>query len=155
MGCPSLLRRNFLTQGSDPGLLSRRQILYRLSHREAVIRARSGPNLLIPTNPAESVLAASCGVPPLTAPTLHQAWPPTLLRTHPPPIHGEPPPLHPPHPEHRAQCQPTAGSSDEKGLQSHLFTGVWKRGSNPWELCSPGKVTRPLRVPISLSLKQE
>ena len=90
-GLPFPLQRNFPTQGSDPGLLPRRQILYRLSHREVVIRACSGPHLLIATNPAESVLATSCGVLLLTAPTLHQAWPLALLRTHPPPVHGEHP----------------------------------------------------------------
>ena len=30
----SLLQRNFLTQGSNPGLLHHRQILYHLSYRE-------------------------------------------------------------------------------------------------------------------------
>ena len=34
MGCHSLLQRIFLTQGSNPHLLDRRQILYHLSHRE-------------------------------------------------------------------------------------------------------------------------
>ena len=46
-------------------------------------------------------------------------------------------------PGHRAQCQPTAGSGSEKGLPSRLCAGAWKRGSNPWELCDPGKATRP------------
>ena len=32
--CHSLLQRNFPTQGSNPGLLHHRQILYRLSYRE-------------------------------------------------------------------------------------------------------------------------
>ena len=34
VGCHSLLQRIFLTQGSNPHLLDRRQILYHLSHRE-------------------------------------------------------------------------------------------------------------------------
>ena len=33
-GCHSLLQRIFLTQGLNPGLLHRSQILYCLSHRE-------------------------------------------------------------------------------------------------------------------------
>ena len=36
MDCHSLLQRNFPTQGSNPGLLSHRQILYRLSYREVL-----------------------------------------------------------------------------------------------------------------------
>ena len=35
VGCHSLLQGIFLTQGWNPGLLHRRQILYRLSHGEA------------------------------------------------------------------------------------------------------------------------
>ena len=34
--CHSLLQRNFPTQGSNPGLLTHRQILYHLSYREEV-----------------------------------------------------------------------------------------------------------------------
>ena len=37
MGYHSLLQRIFPTQGSNPGLLHCRQILYHLSHREAHI----------------------------------------------------------------------------------------------------------------------
>ena len=33
MGCYSLLQGNFLTQGSNPGFLHCRQILYHLSHQ--------------------------------------------------------------------------------------------------------------------------
>ena len=33
VGCHALLQGNFLTQGSNPGLLHRRQILYHLSHQ--------------------------------------------------------------------------------------------------------------------------
>ena len=33
----SLLQRNFLTQGSNPGLLHHRQILYSLSYREVLV----------------------------------------------------------------------------------------------------------------------
>ena len=35
MGSLSLLQRIFPTQGSNPGLLHCRQVLYQLSHREA------------------------------------------------------------------------------------------------------------------------
>ena len=34
MDCHSLLQRIFLTQGSNPGLLNCRQILYHLSYKE-------------------------------------------------------------------------------------------------------------------------
>ena len=34
VGCHALLQRIFPTQGSNPGLLYYRQILYRLSHQE-------------------------------------------------------------------------------------------------------------------------
>ena len=34
--CHSLLQRNFPTQGSNPGLLHHRQILYHLSYREVL-----------------------------------------------------------------------------------------------------------------------
>ena len=36
VGCHSLLQRVFLTQGSNPGLLYSRRILYRLSHQRSL-----------------------------------------------------------------------------------------------------------------------
>ena len=46
MDCHSLLQRNFPTQGSNPGLLHHRQILYHLSYREVnVVDVCSQPNL--------------------------------------------------------------------------------------------------------------
>ena len=38
VGCCSLLQRIFPTQGSNPGLLHCRQILYHLGHREVLLR---------------------------------------------------------------------------------------------------------------------
>ena len=37
MGCHSLLQGTFLTQGSNPGLLHYRQILYHLSHQGSAV----------------------------------------------------------------------------------------------------------------------
>ena len=37
VGCHFLLQGNFLTQGSNPGLLHCRQILYHLSHQGVVV----------------------------------------------------------------------------------------------------------------------
>ena len=41
--CHSLLQRIFLTQGSKPGLLYCRQILYRLSYREDLLEGKKSP----------------------------------------------------------------------------------------------------------------
>ena len=41
--CHSLLQRNFPTQGSNPGLLPCRQVLYRLSYREVLIELQRWP----------------------------------------------------------------------------------------------------------------
>ena len=51
VGCHSLLQRNFQTQGSNPGLLPRRQILYRLSYRKSTLRV----NLVIEVPKKESI----------------------------------------------------------------------------------------------------
>ena len=50
--CHSLLQRIFLTQGSNPGLLHHRQILYHLSYRE-------GPASLLLLGPYISVLSGA------------------------------------------------------------------------------------------------
>ena len=46
MDCHSLLQRNFPTQGSNPGLLHCRQVLYRLSYRDVLIGKSSSINNL-------------------------------------------------------------------------------------------------------------
>ena len=43
VGCHSLLQGIFLTQGSNPGLLHRRQILYHLSHQKSPMSRRIIP----------------------------------------------------------------------------------------------------------------
>jgi len=46
VGCHSLLQLIFLTQGSNPGLLHCRQILYCLSHQGSPDKNIIGPHLL-------------------------------------------------------------------------------------------------------------
>ena len=43
VGCHALLQRIFLTQGSNPGILHCRQILYRLSHQGSPLSFHSRP----------------------------------------------------------------------------------------------------------------
>ena len=59
VGCHSFLQRIFLTQGSNPGLLRCRQVLYHLSHREVLVHGTllEQPELRYLPNHHSSIMA--------------------------------------------------------------------------------------------------
>ena len=67
VGCHALLQGIFLTQGWNSGLLHCRQILYHLSHQEALYHTK-------PSKFQTSTSPPTSFPPPLLPPSSHEEW---------------------------------------------------------------------------------